>query len=115
MQKQIRSTTIGLNYWYAQHARLCFGIVLATFIAGFAAYIFFVVSSLSSGVAMQKVQRQMADTDARIANLEAEHITRMRAVDIAFAKERGFVEVSPTRYIAQVDTAPKFSMRETRY
>lgn len=103
-----------LNYWYAQNARTVFTVMLAILIASFAAYMFFMVSSLSSGVAYQQVRRDIANAESRIANLEAERIARMKAVDLSFAKDRGFIEVSPTRYIASNGTIEKFSMREAR-
>lgn len=103
-----------LNYWYAQNARTVFMVMLMTLFVSFAAYMFFMVSSLSSGVAYQQVRRDIANTESRIANLEVERISRMKAVDLAFAKDRGFVEVSPTRYIASTAAAEKFSMRDTQ-
>lgn len=103
-----------INYWYEQNARTTFTVMLAILIASFAAYMFFMVSSLSSGVAYQQVRRDIANTESRIANLEAERIARMKAVDLSFAKDRGFIEVSPTRYIASSGATEKFSMREAR-
>lgn len=103
-----------MNSWYAQNARTVFTVMLAILIASFASYMFFMVSSLSSGVAYQKVRREIANTESRIANLEAERIARMKAVDLAFAKDRGFVEVSPTRYIAYAAATEKFTMRDAR-
>lgn len=103
-----------LNFWYVQNARTVFSVTLAILVASFAAYMFFMVSSLSSGFAYQQVKRDIANTESRIANLEAERIARMKAVDLAFAKERGFIEVSPTRYIASAASTEKFTMRDAR-
>lgn len=103
-----------LNYWYALNARTVFSVVLAVLVASFAAYMFFMVSSLSSGVAYQQVRRDIANAESRIANLEAERIARMKAVDLAFAKDRGFIEVTPTRYIASTAGTEKFTMRDAR-
>jgi uncharacterized membrane protein (DUF4010 family) len=103
-----------LNYWYAQNARTVFSVMLAVLVASFAAYMFFMVSSLSSGVAYQQVRRDIANAESRIANLEAERIARMKAVDLAFAKDRGFIEVTPTRYIASTAGTEKFTMRDAR-
>jgi uncharacterized membrane protein (DUF4010 family) len=103
-----------LDYWYDLHARTVFMVMLSILLVSFAAYMFFMVSSLSSGVAYQQIKREVANTEFRVANLEAERIARMKAVDLAFAKERGFIEVSPTRYIASADTGEKFTMRDTR-
>ncbi len=103
-----------LDQWYAQNARTCFMVMLAVLIASFAAYMFFMVSSLSSGFAYQQIRRDIANTESRIADLEAERIARMKVVDLAFAKERGFIEVSPTRYIASAASAERFTMRDAQ-
>lgn len=110
----IQAKVIALNYWYAQNARTVFSVMLATLVVSFAAYMFFMVSSLSSGVAYQQVRRDIANAESRIANLEAERIARMKSVDLAFAKDRGFIEVTPTRYIASTAGTEKFTMRDTR-
>lgn len=114
MQQKYRTTTYALSYWYAQHARRTFMLTLTIFLVSFAAYMFFVVSSLSSGVAYQQVNREIKNTESSIAQLEADRIARMKSVDLSFARDRGFVEVSPTRYIARNDKAERFSLRTVR-
>lgn len=75
---------------------------------------FFTVSSLSSGVAYQQISKQIKNSESRIAELEADRIARMKSVDLSFARDRGFVEVSPTRYISKNTETERFSLRTVR-
>lgn len=72
---------------------------------------FFTVTTISSSFSYDHVNKEVSNTESRIADLEAERIARMKSVDLSFAKDRGFVEVAPTRYIAKNSKSERFSLR----
>jgi hypothetical protein len=114
MQQNIKTTTYNLSFYYMRHARMMFMTTAVLFAFSFLIYMFFTVSSLSSGVVHQQVSRQIKNSESRIAQLEAERIARMKSVDLSFARDRGFIEVSPTRYISENTQTERFSLRTTR-
>ncbi len=114
MKQKFNKTSHNISYWYARHARSTFLATSVVFSFSFMVYMFFTVSSLSSGVAFQHITSQIKSTESRIADLEAGRIARMKSVDLSFARDRGFIEVSPTRYISKNQSTERFSLRTVR-
>ncbi len=111
MQQKYRTISHNLSYHYAHNARRLFLTTAALFVLSFVVYVFFTVTTISSSFAYDHVNREIKDTESSIANLEADRIAGMKSVDLAFAKDRGFVEVSPTRYISKNAQTERFSLR----
>lgn len=114
MQQNIKTTTYNLSYYYMRNARMIFMTTAVLFLFSFLVYIFFTVSSLSSSVVHQQISRQINNSESRIAQLEAERIARMKSVDLSFAEDKGFMKVSPTRYISENTKTERFTLRTTR-
>lgn len=106
-----RTLTSSLSYWYIRNAKRCVLSTFAVFLLSFVAYMFFTVTTISASFAYDHVNKEISNTESRIADLEAERIARMKSVDLSFAKDRGFIEVAPTRYIAKNSKAERFSLR----
>jgi ABC-type lipoprotein release transport system permease subunit len=111
MKQYFRTQLNTLTYHFEQKAQTLFIVFACVFATSFITYMFFVVSSLSSGFSYQHIRKDIRSAETRIAQLEADRIMNMKAVDLSLAKEHGYQDIVPSRYISQKDTRERFSLR----
>ncbi len=114
MQQKYRTITNNLSYYYAHNAKMFLLTVGALFLFSFIVYMFFTVTTISTTFAYGQISKEIKNSESRIANLEAERIARMKAVDLSYAKDRGFVDITPTRYISKNSQTERFTLHTTR-
>ncbi len=111
MQQKYRTVTNNLSYWFVYNNRRCFLTAALLLMFSIVVYMFFTVTAISSSFAFDYINKEVKASESRIAQLEADRIARMKSVDIAFAKDRGFIEVAPTRYISKNSQSERFTLR----
>jgi ABC-type lipoprotein release transport system permease subunit len=111
MKQYLRIQSYRLAYAFEQKAKSLFVVFVCLFASSFVAYMFFVVSSLSSGFSYQHIRKEIRTVETKIALLEAERITNMKAVDLSMAKEHGYQDIVPSRYISMKDSNERLTLR----
>ena len=95
-------------------AKTFFFVTLAILIAIFASYIYLVNKTIMNVVAREKTETTLSSLSTTIGGLEYKYITLKNGVTLELAHAKGFVDFSPTTYLARENSASALSYNSSR-
>jgi hypothetical protein len=77
-----------------------------------AMYGYFLSTSIVNVIVREEMQQKIANTNARISELELTYIEAKNAVTMDMAKEMGFTKVTQKHYVTRTSSGERFTLRE---
>jgi hypothetical protein len=75
-------------------------------------YAYFLSTSVINVIVREEMQQRIADTNARISELELTYIEAKNTVTLDMAREMGFAKVSTKQYVTRRAGRDRFTLRE---
>ncbi len=84
---------------FEEHDRRIFWIIVAFFVCSLSLYIYFLGVSVFAVIERKGAEQRSASITANIMSLESRYVAMSKKIDLALARERGFVEIVAPVYV----------------
>ena len=109
-----KAYALPLKKFHVMSTKTFFFVTLALLITLFATYIYFVNKTIMNVVAREKTQNTLSSLSTTIGGLEYKYITLKNGVTVELAHAKGFIDFSPTTYLARQNSRPALSYNSLR-
>ena len=97
---------------FEEYDRRIFWILAGLCIAAAFSYIYFLSFSVHAVIARRSGEATSEKLMTEIAQLESQYVALDKRIDLALAREEGFVEVSAPRYVSTEEATRSFTLRQ---
>ncbi len=109
-----KAHALSLNKLQALNTKVLFFAALALLVSLFALYVYLVNRTVMNVVAREQTGRTVATLSTSIGGLEFKYITLKDSITLDLAHEKGFMDFSPTTFLAQQKPAATLSFNSSR-
>ncbi len=96
---------------FEDNDRRIFWVLVALLFAVITAYVYFLGVSVYAVVDRKQAEQRTGVMNAQISQLESQYVSLDKNIDLALARERGFLEIAVPRYISQAAPKSAFTLR----
>lgn len=98
-------------YHFEEYDRRIFWVVFSLSLCAVFSYVYFLSISVHAVVARRTAEFASERLQTEIAQFESQYVNLDKRIDLAFAKEHGFVNIVTPTYIRASETSKEFTLR----